>query len=195
MSKVISAYDLVLADELSHFNQFDLVNPENMDAVNSVLAKLGFNTDKAIHIYAANHRTLQNKVRVGYLFSGEYNLSREHIKGPYSTLEDVMIAASFEDESLASELHSMGHTCPSYGSPSALDQQIPEREDAEYKAEEERITAEIKQLEDILFHIRGSQYRRDGSVKTAWDYKNPEQVVVKKKRRKKVKQEEGNVNG
>jgi hypothetical protein len=189
--KTLSAYDLLLADTLQGMNQFDLVHIDNIDRVNDVLEQLGFDITQGIHIYAAQHRTLKNEVKVGYVFSGDMSLARKHLTGPFGSLEDRMIAASIQDKSLFAELHSMSHVCPSYGNPGALDQQIPEREDAEYKAEEQSITEQIKQLEDILFHIRGSQYRKDGSVKTAEDYKNPEVIVVKKKRKKKEKKVEG----
>jgi hypothetical protein len=184
--KVISAYDLLLADTLQGMNQFDLCHLDNIDKVNAVLDTLGFDVTKPIHIYAAQHRTLKNEVKIGYVFAGDMSLQRKHLTGPYSTTADLLIAASLTDKSLFEELHNMHHTSPSYGSDGALDQHIPEREDVAYKEEENAITEQIRQLEDILFHIRGSQYKTDGSIKTANDYKNPEVPVVKKRRKKKL---------
>jgi hypothetical protein len=213
MSKVISAYDLLLADTLQGMNQFDLCHLDNIDKVNAVLETLGFDVTKPVHIYAAQHRTLKNEVKIGYVFAGEYNLSRQHIKGPYSTLEDVLVAASHSDQSLFEQLHAMSSACVSYGSDMALDENVPKQAKKaerfshkshleyanEYEEEENAITEQIKQLEDILFHIRGSQYKKDGSVKTVEDYKNPEVEVVKKKRKKKLvvnEQSKGNeING
>jgi hypothetical protein len=193
MSKVISAYDLLLAEPLQGMNQFDLVHLDNADKVYGVLAELGFDTNKAVHVYAAQHRTLKGEVKVGYLFAGEYNFARKHIKGPYSTLEDVMLAAQAQDKSLFEELYAMGHTCPQYGGSHALDDNIPTKEAEEYKAEELKIVEQINQLEEILFHIRGDQRNPDGDFKTLEDYRNPKPAEKKRKKHKR-KNVEGSVN-
>jgi hypothetical protein len=189
MSKVISAYDLLLADPLVGMNQFDLCHLDNAQKVYDVLATLGFDISKPVHIYAAQHRTMSNKVQVGYLFAGEHDMRREHIKGKYSTLEDVMLAAQAQDKSLYEELYTMNTRCAGYGGIDALDENIPKREqDSECTEEEQAVTKLIIQLEDILLHIRGDQIKADGSVKTLQDYENPEQPAEKKrKRNKKVK--------
>lgn len=199
--KVISAYDLLLAEPLAGMNQFDLCHLDNMEKVYNVLATLGFDIHKPVHIYAAQHRTLTKDVKIGYIFAGELNLAREHIKGPYSTHEDVLIAASLQDKSLFEQLHEMSTTCTAYGGVMALDENLPARAedrvyaksaeayDEEYQTEEDRILTEINQLEEILFHLRGSQRKLDGSVKCMYDYRNPE--VVPKARRKKVKKPQG----
>jgi hypothetical protein len=175
-------------------NQFDLCHLDNARKVYDVLAVLGFDTTKPVHIYAAQHRTMSNKVEVGYLFAGEHDLRREHIKGKYSTLEDVMLAAQAQDKSLYEELYTMNTRSAAYGGDHALDDTIPKREqDSECSEEEEAVTKLIAQLEDILFHIRGDQFKSDGSVKTLWDYENPEHPAEKKRKRNK-KVEKGNVD-
>lgn len=180
-------------------NQFDLCHLDNLEKVYNVLATIGYDINKPVHIYAAQHRTMANDVKIGYLFAGELNLAREHIKGPYSRHEDVLIAASLQDKSLFEHLHEMSTTCTAYGGDMALDENLPQRPAAdermalktstayalEYMDEEEKITKEIAQLEDILYHIRGSQRKSDGSVMSMWDYHNPE--VLPKKRKKKLK--------
>jgi hypothetical protein len=194
--KTISVTDLKLIDGLAHLNYMEMVHPSNDELVNNYLQMLGFDIDKPLEYRAYQHRNLQGQIVINYVIAGELLLDREHLTGPFGSLEDRMIAASLQDKSLFAELHSMGHTCPSYGSDGALDQEIPTREYEEYREEEQRVTEQIKQLEDLLFHIRGSQYKSNGELKTAWDYKNPEVPVVKKKRKKKLKQEvEGSVNG
>jgi hypothetical protein len=188
--KVLSAYDLLLADPLKGLNIFDLVHMDNAARVYAVLETLGMDIAKPVHIYAANHRTLKGDVKVGYLFAGELSLKREHLKGKYSMPDDVLIAASLQDRSLFEELHNMNTRSPSYGGDNALDNGAPAREDDEYREEEIRISNEIAQLEDILFHIRGSQIKADGSVKCLEDYRTPEQQAPQKKRRKSKKQKE-----
>lgn len=196
--KVISVRDLILAEPLIGMNHFDVCHPDNQAIVYDVLATLGFDINKPVHIYAANHRDMQNKTGVGYLFAGELNLKREFIKGPYSRPEDVMIAASLQDKSLFEHLYDMSTTCTAYGGDMALDENLPQRAEdrvyhksnaaysEEYKNEEERIQNEIAQLEDILYHILGSQRKSDGSVKCLEDYRCPE-VLPKPRRKKKRK--------
>jgi hypothetical protein len=194
MSKVISAYDLLLADPLQGMTQFDLVHLDNIEKVHAVLGMLGFDTNKAIHAFAAQHRTLTNEVKIGYMFAGEHNFAREHIKGPYSTLEDVMLAAQAQDKSLYEELYAMNSRCSGYGGDHALDENVPGREDAEYKDEEIKIANQIAQLEDLLYHIRGSQQNPDGSYKTLEEYNNPKPAEKLRKKYKKRKSKEGSVD-
>lgn len=191
--KVISGYDLLVAEPLQGMNIFDICHMDNADKVYSVLAELGFDTNKAVHIYAAQHRTLTNEVKIGYMFAGEHNFAREHIKGSYSTLEDVMLAAQAQDKSLYEELYAMNSRCSGYGGDHALDENVPSRVDDEYSAEERKIAKQIQQLEDILFHIRGDQTNPDGSYKSLEDYKNPKPAEKRRKKHKR-KDKEGSVN-
>lgn len=191
--KVVSCYDLLLADALQGMNIFDICSLDNAEKVYSVLETIGMDVSKAVHVYAAQHRTLTNEVKIGYIFAGELSLKREHIKGPYSTLEDVMLAAQSQDKSLYEELHAMNSRCSGYGGDHALDDNVHTREDDEYREEEIRVANTIAQLEDILFHIRGEQRNNDGSFKTLEDYRNPK--PVDKKRKKHVhKKKEGSVD-
>jgi hypothetical protein len=188
--KVLSCYDILLADELKGMNIFDLCSLDNADKVYSVLEMLGMDVVKPVHIYAANHRTLAGQVKIGFLFAGELSVRREHLKGKYSQPEDVLIAASLTDRSLFEELHAMGHTSPMYGGMAALDENVVAKEDEEYLEEERKIVAQVKQLEDILFHIRGNQFNEDGSVKTLEEYFNPRPVEKKRKKHARRNKEE-----
>jgi hypothetical protein len=175
-------------------NIFDLVHLDNAEIVYDVLETLGMDVAKPVHIYAAQHRTLAGDVKIGYLFAGELSLKRHHLKGKYSQPEDVLIAASLQDKSLFEELHSMGHTVPAYGGSHALDDNIPTKEAEEYRDEERKIVEQIEQLEGILFHIRGSQFNADGSVKTLEEYSNPKPAEKLRKKYKKRKSKEGSVD-
>lgn len=186
--KTISVTDLKLIEELSHLNYMELVHPSNDDLVSPFLRRYGIDTDKPIEYRAYQHRNLQGNVVVNYLIAGELLLDRTSLTNEFSSLEDRKIAASLYDKSLFEELHDMGHTSPAYGGDNALDKSLPERESEEYREETSRISKEIALLEDILFHIRGSQRNADGSIKTFANYKESEQPAEKKrKRNKKVK--------
>jgi hypothetical protein len=199
--KVISCYDLLLADPLKHMNIFDLVHLDNAEVVYDVLETLGMDVAKPVHIYAAQHRTLAGDVKIGYLFAGELDTSRSFLKGKYAHPEDLLIAASIRDKSLYEHLHEMSTTCTAYGGVMALDDGIPPRPspderfslksakayEKEYVSEESKILAEITQLEDILFDIRGEQFNPDGSVKTLEEYTTPKPAEKLRKKYKKRK--------
>lgn len=183
--KTISVTDLKLIDGLDHLNYFELVHPDNDHLVNPYLEMMGFDIFKPLEYRAYQHRNLQNQVVINYVIAGELSLDRKHLTGPFGSFEDRKIAAGMVDKSLFEELHSMGSRCHDYGASSALDETIPSRENEEYKKEEQEIARQIKLLEDILFDIRGSQYKQDGSLKTAYDYHHPEEPVKKRRKKKK----------
>jgi hypothetical protein len=184
MNKTLSVFDLMLAEPLQGFTMFDCVDLANLDAVNNVLAVLGFDTNKPIFVEAHNHRTLAGQVKIGYVFKGHIAHGREHVHGKYSTPHDMYAAAEATGQDWYDELLSMGTRSVSYGS-DALDDKIPSREEPEYRAEEQKILDDIKLLNDLLVLARGDQRRSDGSIKTAYDYKTPEAPPEKAKRRKK----------
>lgn len=187
MNKVISCSDLLLADSFKGWTQFDLVDLRNINAVNAVLSELGFDTNKPIFVYAANHRNMQGRVQVGYLFVGNLLPTRENINGAYATIHDTYAAYSETDEDFYKEIMALSTCSPSYSVDAALDDKIPERVDQEQRVEEQRILSEIKQLEEILKLARGDQRKDDGTIKCAEDYTNPPQPVEKKRRSKSKK--------
>lgn len=189
--KTLSVTDLKLIDELSHLNYMELVHPSNDDLVAPFLTRYGIDINKPIEYRAYRHRNLQGKVVVNYLISGELLLDRKSLTNEFSSIEDRKIAASFYDKSLFEDLHAMGHTSPTYGGDWALDVKVQAVEDDEYRQEEIKIAQEIAQLEDLLYHIRGSQMRADGSIKTYADYKTPEAVPEKRKRSRRKNVEKG----
>lgn len=185
MNKTLSSYDLLLAEDFAGWTQFDLIDTKNVVLVTEVLGRLGFDTNKGILIYPVNHRTMRNEIKVGYMFSGTIALGREYVRGPYATEHDRFASAEMTDNGLYDELLAMGARCAAYAPDHALDDKIPEQQDSEQRAEEIRITREIALLDEILFAARGDQRKLDGSVKSLYDWLNPE--VQPKKRNKKVK--------
>lgn len=189
--KTLSVTDLKLIDELKHLNFFEIIHPDNDALVAPFLRRYGIDTDKPIEYRAYRHRNLQGQVVVNFLISGELLLDRASLTSEFSSIEDRKIAASMYDRSLFEDLHAMGHTSPAYGGDWALDKKVPMVEDDEYVQEEIKIAQEIAQLEDVLFHIRGSQRKPDGSIKTYADYKTPEAVPEKRKRTRRKNVEKG----
>lgn len=187
--KTISVTDLKLIDGLSHLNYMEMIHPSNDDLVNSYLEILGFDINSPMEYRAYQHRNLQGKVVINYLIAGEISQNRKVLTGPFGSFEDRKIVSGMIDRSLFEELHSLGSRCHDYGLSSALDDNIPTTDSTEDKIEEQRILSEIKLLEDVLYHVRGSQFKLDGSFKTPYDYKFPE-VPPKKRNRKKPRKNE-----
>lgn len=188
--KVLSVYDILLADPLKGMTIFDVIHMDNADKVYPVLHMLGINVNEPVHVYTAYHRTLKGEKKVGYMFAGEIRSDREFINGPYAFQDDYLVSAFTHDRGLYEELHTINTRCNLYGSDDALDENVVMKEDVEYKEEELKIVEQIKQLDDLLFHIRGDQMNSDGTYKTLDDYKNPR--PAEKKRKKHVHKKKGN---
>jgi len=188
--KTVSVTDLKLIDVLSHLNYVEMIHPNNDDLVNSQLAILGFDINAPMEYRAYQHRNLQGQVVINFLIAGEINQDRKILTGPFGSFEDRKIVSGMKDRSLFEELHSLGSRCHDYGLSSSLDDNVPVRDEDEDKMEEQRILAEIKMLEDVLLHVRGTQFKLDGSFKTPYDYKVPE-VIPKPRRKKQRKIVEG----
>lgn len=189
--KAISVYDLKLIPELEKLSIFDLIHPDNDKLVNPFLAVMGFDLDYPLIYTVSQHRTLQNKVVVGYVIRGEVNINREHLSSEWATLYDRMVAAAYQDPTLCKALCEQMNTSLDYSAfHSAKETENPKPVDFpvnQCNPDEIVITEQIKQLEELLFHIRGSQYKKDGSLKMPADYHEVEEEVKPKRRKKPIK--------
>jgi hypothetical protein len=188
--KTISVTDLKLIDGLSHLNYMEMVHPSNDQLVGKYLDMIGIDITKPLEYRAYQHRNLQGKVVVNFLIAGDLKLDRKSLTSQFSTYEDRLIASSIYDRSLFEQLHELGNTSPTYGG-TAPDEDVPTRESEECKEDELKIAKEIAMLEDILYHIRGSQVNPDGSFKTMDEYVNPRPVDKPRKKHKSRKNVEG----
>jgi hypothetical protein len=166
----------------------EMVHPDNDKLVAHYLDMLGFDMTGPVEYRAYQHRNMQGDIVVNFTIAAEMKLDRKSLTSPFSTYEDRLIAASIYDRSLFEQLHELGNTSPTYGS-NAIDDNIPVKEAEEYREEEAKIAKEIAQLEEILYHIRGSQQNPDGSFMTMEDYKNPRPVDKKRKKHKRKDKE------
>lgn len=181
--KHISANDLSLIPSLSHFNQFDILNPANDCVVNPVLYEMGFAIDLGLCYTVAHHRRLTGEVCTGFLILGEVRTDREFRLSPWCSVEDRMICAGKTDISLARELAGMSGVSQSqYGGSFA-----PEDEEMNELHQDlddiERIEAEMEALGIVLEAVRGNQHRKDGSRKRPIDY-HQEEAYDKPRKRK-----------
>lgn len=180
--KTVSVTDLKLVSTLSHLNYFEIIDPKNDYLVMPVLEVMGFDVEYPVHVYPAYHRNLQGQCVVGYMYAGELSINKEHLQGVWATTSDRLIGAGYTDKSLAEELMAMNSVCMDYSSIYALEQEklkdgLAVLTDYEDRVEEERITAEIKQLEELMFLVRGTQRNKYGNYKMSDEYHLPEEVV------------------
>jgi hypothetical protein len=103
-----------------------------------------------------------------------------------------MVAAAYQDTSLCKELCNQLNTSLDYSAFHGV--KNIQDEDWEPKdvppnicnPDEEIIAQQMHQLEELLLHIRGSQYKADGSLKMPEDYHiKPEDVEKKRKKKSK----------
>lgn len=191
--KYISVYDLQVIPELSKLSVFDLVHPDNDKVVYPFLEIMGFDTEYPIHYTVSQHRTMSNKVKIGYVLRGEVNINRQHLTGAWSTTIDKLVAADYQGGGLLNELLSLQNTSLDYSAfhsakeadPTSLEQ-FPL---CLTNPDEEIILAQIKQLENILLDIRGNPYAEDGNLKMPKDRgDNVPPYVQRKQRKEKAKQ-------
>jgi hypothetical protein len=182
--KAISVYDLKRIPALSHLTYFDLVHPDNDKLVNPYLHDIGFNLNKGLSYTVSQHRTLANTVEIGFVIRGEVRTDREFLNSSLATLEDKMAAAALTDMSLCAELCRMMNQASSIGAYSSAtrdgepDTDFPE---SLTNPDEAEIVSKIRQLEQILDDIRGSQHKEDGSLKLPEDYqKQPDMKLARK---------------
>ncbi len=187
--KAISVFDLRIIPQLAHLTHFDLIHPDNDCIVNPFLQVMGFDVRKGLNYTTSQHRTLQNKVEIGFVIRGEVNTSREHLTGPWADLQDRLTAAAITDPSLCRSMCAQLNSSldfSSFGPDSSSG--VVDFPASLSDPKEGEILAQIQQLDELLDMIRGSQHKEDGSLKRPEDYQTgPAFVKSKEYPRIKVK--------
>lgn len=174
MSRVMSFRDLRLIDELSDYNEIELLHPSMDDRVNFYLAQLGFDTDYGILYVPNKHRDMQGNVGVGFRAVGEITINRNFINSPLCSTVERLIAASYKDPSLAAEMAKMMGNSISYDMIAGIDdggEPIEEFPPELIEPDYEEMSAQIKFLENLRDEIRGPYLNEYGSIKTPEEYK------------------------
>lgn len=170
MSKVISCSDLLLAEELAHVkNEVELLSIDNDDIVCCILEKLGFDTMYPIAYVPSKHRNMQGQVVIGYQLVGDVTLNRLVLNSPVCDATDRLIAANYQDPSMARELAGMMNIQCNYSSEDS--EEVVFDEDAEVEEDYEWVAQQIRQLETVRDAIRGSMFNEQGEIKTFSEYK------------------------
>jgi hypothetical protein len=171
--KAISVYDLQVIEELAHLSIFDLVHPDNDKVVKPFLEIMGFDTEYPLHYTVSQHRTWANEVKIGYVIRGEVSIARKDLNGPWGTVLDKLVAADYQGGGLLQDMLSLMSTKLDYNA--FHDCREPDPETLEQfpaclkNPDELELLAQIRQLEDILFEIRGNPYASDGNLRMPGD--------------------------
>lgn len=97
----LSVRDLLLA--LPQFkNEIELIHPDNDAVVFATLDAVGFDTRQGVTYVAQLHRDMQDKVAVGFMALGEYNVDPKFNK--FIDMTDRIVIAGLHDRSLAEEM-------------------------------------------------------------------------------------------
>lgn len=164
--KTISVRDLLLLPELSHLNEFSLIDPNNDELVKTYLHELGFDLAQPVEYIPCKHRTLQGKVVVSYLLSGELNMSEEFLSSSFATQEDREFAREFREIESGMRLQEEHEEeeCHAFVS------ERKKRESAlpfdQLESDSSAIEEIIASLAESLLSLRGDPFKSNGSRKT-----------------------------
>jgi len=165
--KNVSFRDLQLATVLAGLNEIQMTYPENDDKMRWVLAQCGIDVEYDIEYVPCLHRDLRGKVAVGFMACGELNINRNVLNSPVCDVTDRLVAAAYQDPSLAKELATMLSSKADYRgltdieSESDLEDEEEDNRgkeaDKEYEDYSNFISEQIRQLELIRDEIRGKK--------------------------------------
>ena len=170
--KTISFQDLLKVSWLQGYSEIDLLSIEMDEQVDKVLDEIGIDTEYPILYFPCKHRTLDNKVVVGYMACGEVSCNRKHTNSPYFDITDIVIANMYRDIDYAKELAEMaGRTTDWIGT---LEEEIDveeNNEEIEIEEDYDMVSEQMRLLEDIRDRIRGPLYNNSGAIKTRAEYR------------------------
>jgi len=171
--KTVSVSDLLTLPEFQGMNEVQLIHPSNDRKVVPYLYVIGLDYKKGYEVVAYKHRNQQNKVVVGYLYSGECRLDDEYRSGSMCSSIDRVIMSSKKDFSLTKELATLMGGGLHYGK---FDTEENENDGTQYLAvglyedDYEEVSGILKTLRQVALDIRGIPYNDRGSLKTLEEY-------------------------
>jgi hypothetical protein len=104
--RATSLRDILLADSLSHItNEVLLIHPSNDKLVAEVLEQIGYDITQPWEYVPSKHRSMDQKIAIGYMVVGEFSRKREHRH--FLDANDLIVLAGMSDASLGRELSEM----------------------------------------------------------------------------------------
>lgn len=175
----ISFSDVLLIDEFKGLRELDLLDVKMDAKALPYLHELGLNKNAGYEIIAHKHRNLQNKVVVGFMYSGDIRQDDNFRKSKFCTLMDRVIMSAKKDFSLTKELCTMMGGSSSAYSNINEDDEKSEKDYLEldlYEDDFEQVLKQLEQMRSIITFARGNPHSESGSLKTNEEYL---QAVVK----------------
>lgn len=170
--KAVSFRDLLKVSWLSKYNEINLLSIDLDEEVQRVLSEIGFDCEYPIEYSCANHRDLTGKTGVGFMAIGDVSINRKHLTSAYADLTDIMISASYQDPSLAWQLGELSGKQRSYDNNLSLEDDFDRNYPKELlQLNYSDVEWQIKEMNDLCEHIRGSKYGPSGGLKTTQEYK------------------------
>lgn len=172
----ISLSDMQLITELSTLSEFELVRIDNDELVAKYLYKIGVDTEFPWVYLANKHRNLQDNIVTGYRVCGEVRCDAAYRDSYLAGITERLVISSFSDRSFMEEIAELSYKVIDF------EEHLHDNDSIDYdesralfgadQLEEdwEEQEAAIKELQGILFDIRGSAYNSSGALKTMKEY-------------------------
>lgn len=174
----ISLSDMQLITELSTLSEFELVRIDNDELVAKYLYKIGVDTEFPWVYLANKHRNLQDNIVTGYRVCGEVRCDAAYRDSYLAGITERLVISSFSDRSFMEEIAELSYKVIDF------EEHLHDNDSIDYdesralfgadQLEEdwEEQEAAIKELQGILFDIRGSAYNSSGALKTMKEYQD-----------------------
>lgn len=170
--KTISFQDILKVSWLQGYNEIDLLSIQMDKEVDRVLDEIGIDTEYPIIYYPCKHRTLDNKIVLGFMACGEVSCNYKHYQSKYFDATDRLVATMYRDIDYAKELAEMlGRNSSFLAQAVDLEGYIADEENNVPPEDDyELVSIQIKQLEELRDRIRGPLYNEAGNPKTREEY-------------------------
>ena len=155
----ISFRDILTIPAMSHLREMDLLNPENDALALPFLYDMGIDTRFPLHITCNLHRDLNNKVAVGYRYTGYMRRDKAFTKSPFCDMISRVAIAMDRDVSLGMHMAGMLNQTLDFDkmvSEANIDGNEREAEEMEDDTEYVANSVLIRTLEELRDSVRGN---------------------------------------
>ena len=169
----VSFSDILKMPEFKGYNEVQLLHPSMDKKVLPYLYVAGLDYKRGYQVVAFKHRNLQQKVVVGYLWSGEVRSDDDYRNSSMCSAIDRVIMSSKKDFSLTKELSTLMGGGLAYGKFADTEEDTKEEDYLSvslYEDDYREVEQNLIQLRDIALQVRGSPYNSWGSLKTVEEY-------------------------
>ena len=173
MSKSVSFRSVLTIPAFAHLNERDLLDVKMDKYVWPYLHEFGVDIEYPVEIIVNDHRDLNNKTGIGYLYCGEIRVDSAFRKSPFCTLTDILVINSYRDRSLSQELATiMSQGTMAFDGEGEDEAFLDEHVESSFGEN----TAQINVLKEMLYNARGSQRNASGGLMMSYEYLEKEKA-------------------